>query len=93
MAEALGEAPAILLSHGALTVGQHVPEVVGNMIYLEQAAKQQLWASMVGQPEVLPERLRNYRFPHSPEGASRQRNLWRQLVWDFETQQRDIRSE
>lgn len=87
MAECLGDHVAVLLKgHGAVTVGKRVPEAVGNMIYLEQAAKQLVWASAVGAPELLPERLRRHRFPEDRGGGHM--NLWRQLVWDLEIERR-----
>lgn len=87
LAACLGDAPAALLKgHGAVVVGRHVPEVVTTMIYLEQAAKQIVWASVVGQPEVLPPRLREYRFDEERRGSG-DTNLWRQLVWEWETGQ------
>jgi ribulose-5-phosphate 4-epimerase/fuculose-1-phosphate aldolase len=85
LAEQLGTHVAILLKgHGALTVGRHVPEAVGHMLYLEQAAKQLLWASIVGTPEPLPQRLREHRFPEERGMGGGALNLWRQLLWDWE---------
>lgn len=88
LADCLGAAPAMLLkAHGAVTVGRHVPESVGNMLFLEQAAQQQVWAAAVGTPEPLPQRLRDYKFAGPTEVGGGDLNLWRQLVWDLETGQ------
>jgi hypothetical protein len=61
------------------------------VFYLEQAAKQQIWASMLGTPEVLPDRILAHRFPaeylKKEGGAEPSNNLWRQLVWEFEHEQ------
>jgi L-fuculose-phosphate aldolase len=88
LAECLGDQPAVLMQgHGAVLVGAHVPDAVANTIYLEQAAKQQIWASAVGTPQVLPDRLLVDRFGEG-SGAPLQNNLWRQLVWEWEAEQR-----
>ena len=90
LAHCLGDEPAVMMKgHGCVVVGKHVPDAVSNVIYLEQAAKQQLWAAMVGgQAELLPERILNHRFPeqrsHLNQGTT---NLWRQLVWEWEQEQ------
>lgn len=58
LAKALGQAPAVLMKgHGAVTVGQNIGDAVQNTLFLEQAAKQQIWAASVGQAERLEDRL------------------------------------
>jgi ribulose-5-phosphate 4-epimerase/fuculose-1-phosphate aldolase len=89
LAQALGDQPAAMMKgHGCVVVGKHVPDAVSNVIYLEQAAKQQLWAATVGTPEMLPDRIMQHRFPeqrsHLNQGNT---NLWRQLVWEWEQEQ------
>lgn len=49
------------------------------LLYLEQAAEQQIWASAVGIPEVLPEPPREY---HARVGWSGASFLWHQLAWE-----------
>jgi ribulose-5-phosphate 4-epimerase/fuculose-1-phosphate aldolase len=88
LAECLGDAPAALLKgHGVVTVGRSVGHAVETMLYVEQAAKQIIWASMIGTPEVLPLRLRDNprRRQIAARGGGGSRNLWQQLVWDLET--------
>jgi L-fuculose-phosphate aldolase len=58
LAETLGKWPAALLKgHGAVAVGVSIAHAVQNTLYLEQAARQQIWAATLGTPEVLDERL------------------------------------
>jgi len=87
LADCLGKHPAALMKgHGCVVVGRHVPEAVSNVLYLEQAAKQIVWASMLGSPpELLPDRIMQHRIPGAAE--SKETNLWRQLVWEFEHEQ------
>lgn len=90
LADCLGEHPAALMKgHGCVTVGRHVPDAVTGVFYLEQAAKQQIWASMLGTPEILPDRILAHRFPESYAGGKNEgtNNLWRQLVWEYEHDQ------
>jgi L-ribulose-5-phosphate 4-epimerase len=91
LADCLGSHSAALMKgHGCVTVGRHVPDAVTTVLYLEQAAKQQIWASMLGSPpELLPERILAHRFPASyAEGHNpNTNNLWRQLVWEWEHEQ------
>lgn len=61
LVEALGDGPALLMKgHGAVAVGTSVPHAVTNILLVEQAAQQQVWAATVGTPEVLPEHLRAF---------------------------------
>lgn len=61
LARTLGDAPAALLKgHGAVTVGQNVGDAVQNTLFLEQAAKQQIWAASLGTPEMMEDRLLNF---------------------------------
>jgi ribulose-5-phosphate 4-epimerase/fuculose-1-phosphate aldolase len=93
LADCLGDHTAALMKgHGCVTVGRHVPDAVTTVLYLEQAAKQQIWAaSLGGQAELLPQRILDHKFPESylrQEGGGRQtNNLWRQLVWEYEHEQ------
>ncbi len=86
MADCLGDHPAALMKgHGAVVVGRNVSEAVTNVLYLEQAAKQQIWASMVGTPELLPDRILAHRFPEENSATlTSTSNLWRQLEWEFD---------
>jgi ribulose-5-phosphate 4-epimerase/fuculose-1-phosphate aldolase len=86
LADCLGEHSAALMKgHGCVVVGRNVPEAVSNVLYLEQAAKQQVWASMVGTPELLPDGILAHRFPEERAGNNLgTTNLWRQLVWEIE---------
>lgn len=57
VAEALGRAPALLLAgHGAVAAGESIEEAVGVMIALEDTAKLQLTASLVGEPRPIAAR-------------------------------------
>ncbi len=87
LANCLGQHPAALMKgHGCVVVGRHVPEAVTNVLYLEQAAKQQIWATQLGAPpEMLPDRIMQHRVPG--EGKGEETNLWRQLVWEYEHEQ------
>ncbi|HLY64800.1 MAG TPA: class II aldolase/adducin family protein [Chloroflexota bacterium] len=91
LADCLGDQPAALMKgHGCVVVGRHVPDAITNVLYLEQAAKQQIWASMLGgTPELLPDRVLNHRFPAEYAAGHNQAstNLWRQLVWEWEHEQ------
>ena len=56
-AEALGQAPALLLAgHGAVTVGESIEEAVTVMIALEDTAKLQLTGALIGDPRPIAER-------------------------------------
>ncbi len=56
VARALGKAPALLLAgHGAVAVGGSIEESVSVMIALEDTAKLQLTASLVGEPRPIAE--------------------------------------
>jgi ribulose-5-phosphate 4-epimerase/fuculose-1-phosphate aldolase len=70
----------LLKGHGVVAVGADVPSAVCRTLYLEQAARQQLWASTLGTPEVLPLDLREY---HTRVGWTGGAFLWHQLVWDL----------
>ena len=99
LADCLGDHSAALMKgHGCVTVGRHVPDAVTGVFYLEQAAKQQIWAASLGngEAELVSESILAHRFPAEYlRGESRGRedevagsnNLWRQLVWEFEHEQ------
>lgn len=58
LAKSLGSWPAALLKgHGAVTIGSSIGDAVQNTLYLEQAARQQIWAATLGQPEILEDRF------------------------------------
>ena len=89
LAQELGDGHAILMKgHGLVTVGGSVPTAVGGTLLVEQAAKQQIMASMVGIPEILPKELRDYQwvpgqeapYDGGPHGGAA--NLWKHLVWE-----------
>lgn len=84
LAQCLGKAPAALLKgHGAVTVGNSVPDAVTNALFLEQAAQQQVYAATVGTPEVLEEYLRAHKFPQERSKGGAGTYLWRQLLWEM----------
>jgi len=61
VAKSLANWPAVLLKgHGAVAVGDCIGSAVQNTLYLEQAARQQIWAATLGTPEVLEDRLINF---------------------------------
>lgn len=83
LAETLGDGCAVLMKgHGIVSVGANVPSAVTRCLYLEQAAQQQIWASAVGTPEVLPQDLREY---HTRVGWAGGAFLWHQLAWEDRT--------
>jgi len=86
LARCLGDQPAAMMKgHGCVVVGKHVPEAVSNVLYLEQAARQMVWAKSFGTPEVLPDRILAHRFPESRSHLNLgTTNLWRQLEWEWE---------
>jgi len=80
LADTLGGRSAVLMKgHGVVVVGRDVPSTVSRCLYVEQAAKQQVWASVVGKPEVLPQELRDY---HGRVGWTGTTFLWHQLEWE-----------
>jgi ribulose-5-phosphate 4-epimerase/fuculose-1-phosphate aldolase len=80
LAETLAEESAILMKgHGIVVVGKDVPSTVARTIYVEQAAKQQIWASVVGTPDAMPPALREY---HTRVGWTGATFLWHQLAWE-----------
>lgn len=67
LAQALGRFPAILLKgHGAVSIGTNVGHAVQNTLYLEQAARQQIWAATLGTPDVLDDRFIDFHKNASP---------------------------
>ena len=88
LADCLGDHSAALMKgHGCVTVGRHVPDAVTAVFYLEQAAKQQVWAASMGagEAELLPDRIMDHRFPEQRAAHNiGTNNLWRQLVWEYE---------
>ena len=78
---------ALMKGHGAVVVARSVSRAVELALYLEQTAQQIMFASILGTPEVFPEEIRR-----SPERQAITRsggggNLWRQLVWEYDTEQ------
>ncbi len=58
LAKTLDKWPAALMKgHGAVAVGTSVGQAVQNTLYVEQAARQQVWAATVGTPQVLEDPL------------------------------------
>jgi ribulose-5-phosphate 4-epimerase/fuculose-1-phosphate aldolase len=54
LAEGLGNAKALLLrSHGAITVGRSVEEVCALAVMLEESARVQFMATLLGNPVVI----------------------------------------
>jgi ribulose-5-phosphate 4-epimerase/fuculose-1-phosphate aldolase len=75
LAKTLDRWPAALLKgHGAVAVGLSVGHAVQNTLYLEQAARQQMWAATVGTPEILEQRHIDFhkRLPRGEGGLA----LW-----------------
>jgi len=92
LADCLGEHPAALMKgHGCVTVGRHVPDAVTTVFYLEQGAKQQIWAASLGagDAQLVSDSILAHRFPENyAEGKNvGTNNLWRQLVWEYEHEQ------
>jgi ribulose-5-phosphate 4-epimerase/fuculose-1-phosphate aldolase len=91
LAACLGDGPAALMKgHGVVIAARSVPQAVELALYVEQAAKQIMWASAVGTPELFPEELR-----HAPERrvsptAGEGPSLWRQLVWELNSERREV---
>lgn len=80
MAAALGQQHACMLrGHGAVIVGTSVPDAVVKTIYLERTAKQMVWASNFGTPDVLPEHIRSYL--DRRRGPNHIPLLWNYLLW------------
>lgn len=69
----------MLKGHGAVVVGRSVPDVIVKAIYLERTAKQLVWASALGTPEVLPPHIG----AHLDElrGPAHHPQLWDYLRW------------
>jgi L-fuculose-phosphate aldolase len=79
MADVLGTGRACMLKgHGAVIVGSTVPDATVLAIYLERTAKQLVWASSVGTPEVLPARIRSHILDRR---GNDEPQLWRYLQW------------
>ncbi len=58
VARALGSGRAVLLrGHGAVVVGDDVETCFTTSIWLEENAKKQLWASMLGTPRVFTDEM------------------------------------
>ena len=58
VARALGSGRAVLLrGHGAVVVGEDVETCFTTSIWLEENAKKQLWASVLGTPRALSEQV------------------------------------
>lgn len=82
LAEALGTSNAVIQKgHGAVVVGPSLPVAVGNMIYLEQAARQMLAASAIGRPDDISDSMFDNAMHKNTAGGTPVL-LWRQLVWD-----------
>lgn len=80
---------ALLKGHGVVVVGGSVQRAVELALYAEQTAKQIMMASMVGVPELFPEDIRRSPVRRSVTSGGGASNLWRQLVWEMETQEAD----
>lgn len=79
LAETLGAGPACMLKgHGAVLVGPSVRHATVSALYLERTAKQIVWASSVGRPEVLPEPIRTH---ITDLRAGADPLLWRYMEW------------
>lgn len=86
LADCLGDHSAALMKgHGCVTAGRHVPDALTTVLYLEQAARQQIWAASLGGADLVSDSILAHRFPeeraHNNIGTN---NLWRQLVWEYE---------
>jgi L-fuculose-phosphate aldolase len=82
VAQALGDAVGCMLKgHGAVLVGASVRHATVSALYLERTAKQIVWASSVGRPEVLPGRIASH---IADRRAGAEPLLWRYLEWKSE---------
>jgi len=92
LAACLGDSVGVLMKgHGAVTVGRNVPRAVELALYLEEAAQQLIWASVLGTPEVFPEEIRRSPARQAVMREGGGGNLWRQLVWELEGGMQDGR--
>jgi ribulose-5-phosphate 4-epimerase/fuculose-1-phosphate aldolase len=80
LADALGDAKALVMQgHGAITVGQSVPDVCALAVLLEQNARTQHLASSMGEPRPIKFRGREHEFaPGFQEFSS--------VLWDHHQQ-------
>jgi ribulose-5-phosphate 4-epimerase/fuculose-1-phosphate aldolase len=70
----------MLKGHGAVVLGRDVPDVIVRAIYLERTAKQIVWASTIGTPEVLPRHIG--RHLDELRGPKHHPQLWDYLRWN-----------
>ena len=80
-AQKLGNEPALMLrGHGSNVVGRSIQQAVFTALNLEQAAKIQIWASAIGQPQFFTAEERESCFPRSrPVSTSGQVKR----AWDY----------
>lgn len=78
-AAALGSSPAcVLKGHGAIVAGTTIRQATTRSIALERTARQIVWASSVGRPQVLPQRIRDH---INAKRAGAEPEVWRYLEW------------
>jgi L-fuculose-phosphate aldolase len=86
LADALGDNRAVLLNgHGAVTVGDDVPDAVCTALIMEETARMQLIAAAAGRVNPLPPDL--LVGPVAKQVAHAQDLIWRFLEWEEESGQ------
>jgi L-fuculose-phosphate aldolase len=84
MAEALGQERAVLLNgHGAVTVGNDVPDAVATALVMEETARMQLMAAAAGKVIPLPDEL--LKGSVAQQAAASAQYIWRYLEWEEES--------
>jgi L-fuculose-phosphate aldolase len=77
---------ALLKGHGLVVTAQSVPRAVELALYAEQTAKQIMMASLLGGAELFPDDVRHSPVRQAVTSSGEGNNLWRQLVWEMETE-------
>lgn len=86
LADTLGSHRAVLQrGHGAVIVGNNLRAVCMDALYLESAAKMQVWASMLGPLQVLSEEELKRLETKSWDRDSAMRNKLTQRAWEYYT--------
>jgi ribulose-5-phosphate 4-epimerase/fuculose-1-phosphate aldolase len=84
LADALGQERAVLLNgHGAVTVGNDVPDAVATALVMEETARMQLMAAAAGKVIPLPAEI--LQGAVAQQAASSAQYIWRFLEWEEES--------